>query len=150
MPKTPVTIRRLEAAMRDHALRLPEAYEDFPWGERVIKVRKKIFLFLGVGPEGLGFSVKLPQSRFVALSLPFTEPTRYGLGRSGWVTARLRAGEHPPVEVFEPWIEESYRAIAPKRLVLELDRRPGGTGRRTIAKPPTPVPRKRQSRRDGG
>lgn len=34
MPGRKLTPRRLEAALRDHALRYPEAYEQFPWGER--------------------------------------------------------------------------------------------------------------------
>ncbi len=124
------TGRKPAAALRAHALGFPEAYEDFPWGERVIKVRGKIFLFLGSGARDVVFSVKLPQSGFVALSLPFAEPTGYGLGKSGWVTARLRPGEHPPVDIFVPWIEESYRAIAPKTLVASLADRPRGRGRK--------------------
>ena len=31
-------------ALRDE---LPGAMEDFPWGERVVKVNKKIFVFMG-------------------------------------------------------------------------------------------------------
>jgi predicted DNA-binding protein (MmcQ/YjbR family) len=123
MPAVPASIRRVESALRAHALRYPEAHEELPWGERVIKVGKKIFLFLGAGTESASFSVKLPRSRDVALALPFTRPTGYGLGKSGWVSVTLRPGEHPPVEVFGPWIEESYRAIAPKKLVAELDTR---------------------------
>jgi predicted DNA-binding protein (MmcQ/YjbR family) len=30
-----------------YALTFPEAWEDFPWEELVVKVRKKIFAFLG-------------------------------------------------------------------------------------------------------
>lgn len=32
---------KVEAALRQLALSLPEAYEDFPWGDRVFKVKKK-------------------------------------------------------------------------------------------------------------
>ncbi|BFO17395.1 hypothetical protein SHKM778_37830 [Streptomyces sp. KM77-8] len=34
--------------VRDHALGLPEAAEDHPWGETVAKVGRKVFAFLGV------------------------------------------------------------------------------------------------------
>jgi hypothetical protein len=34
-------------ALRTYALTFPEAREDFPWGERVVKVREKVFVFLG-------------------------------------------------------------------------------------------------------
>ncbi|MBA3709787.1 MAG: hypothetical protein H0W83_13320, partial [Planctomycetes bacterium] len=36
-------------ALRAFALAFPGAYEDFPWGERVVKVAKKVFVFLGRG-----------------------------------------------------------------------------------------------------
>jgi predicted DNA-binding protein (MmcQ/YjbR family) len=108
-----------EAALRAHALSYPEAHEDFPWGERVIKVRGKVFLFLGKH-EGLSLSVKLPGSAGMALGLPFCEPTGYGLGKSGWVTARFAEREKPPVELLQRWIDESYRAVAPRKLVDAL------------------------------
>jgi hypothetical protein len=51
------------------------------------------------------------------------EPSGYGLGKSGWVGVRFEAGAIPPIDMLQEWIEESYRAIAPKRLVAELDAR---------------------------
>jgi predicted DNA-binding protein (MmcQ/YjbR family) len=110
-----------EAALRAHALSYPEAKEDFPWGERVVKVRGRVFLFLG-RPEGagLGLSVKLPGSASFALGLPFASPTGYGLGKSGWVTARFGPREKPPLELLKQWIDESYHAVAPKRLVASM------------------------------
>ena len=109
-----------EAALRAHALSYPDAKEDFPWGERVVKVRGKVFLFLGKG-ESLSLSVKLPGSANVALGLPFTSPTAYGLGKSGWITARFEKRDKPPLEMLRHWIDESYRAVAPKRLAASLD-----------------------------
>ena len=111
-----------EAALRTHALSYPDAREDFPWGERVVKVRGKVFLFLGKG-ESLSLSVKLPGSASIALGLPFTAPTAYGLGKSGWITARFEKGMKPPIEMLKQWIDESYRAVAPKRLAAALDGR---------------------------
>ena len=80
------------AALREHALSYPETREDFPWGELVIKVRDKVFVFLGRPEGGLSLSVKLPGSATFAFDLPYCEPTGYGLGRAGWVTARFRRG----------------------------------------------------------
>jgi predicted DNA-binding protein (MmcQ/YjbR family) len=115
------TSRRLETALRTQALAYPEVTEDFPWGHRALKVKGKAFLFLALDDDGLSFSVKLPTSGPSALTLPFVAPTRYGLGRHGWVTITLRHGESAPLELFQGWVEESYRAIAPRKLVLELD-----------------------------
>ena len=107
---------RLKAA----ALAYPEAWEDHPWGETVIKVRGKIFLFLFADEEGLRVSLKLPHSREFALEYPFTSPTGYGLGKSGWVTSTFATKVKPPIDVLEAWIDESYRAVAPKKLVAML------------------------------
>lgn len=117
-------LRSVSQRLRRFALALPQATEDFPWGERVAKVKGKVFVFLGADPvpgSGMGFSVKLPVSGEEALDLPFTEPTGYGLGKSGWVTARFEPKDEPPVEILEGWIVESYRAVAPKKLLTELE-----------------------------
>jgi predicted DNA-binding protein (MmcQ/YjbR family) len=106
------------------ALSLPGAHEDHPWGETVAKVNNKVFVFLGHAddPGGAGMSVKLRESHAEALGLPGAEPTGYGLGKAGWVD--IRFGEaSPPVGVLTDWIEESYRIVAPRRLVAELDGR---------------------------
>lgn len=121
MSKRNARLDRANQALRRFALGFPEAHEDFPWGERVIKVRKKVFVFMGHEGEGLGVSVKLPESQTMALMLPFTEPTGYGLGRSGWITASFSSSDDPPTELLEDWIEESYRAVAPKTLIRTLD-----------------------------
>jgi predicted DNA-binding protein (MmcQ/YjbR family) len=115
--------QRVHAALRDFALGLPGATEEFPWGESVVKVNKKVFVFLGKSDaaEDCGFSVKLPSSRDAALAQPFTEPTGYGLGKSGWVTARFAPGDRPTLDLLLAWVEESYRAVAPKKMVAELD-----------------------------
>lgn len=111
---------KIAAALRAQALRLPEAVEDTPWGHRVAKVRGKIFVFCDGSPEAFTVTVKLPASRDAALALPFTEPTGYGLGKSGWITARFEKGADVPVPLIEEWILESYRAVAPKRLAAGL------------------------------
>ncbi|HEY1961389.1 MAG TPA: MmcQ/YjbR family DNA-binding protein [Rhizomicrobium sp.] len=107
-------------SLRRFALSQPETREDFPWGESAIKVRDKTFLFMRDGEEGLSLSVKLPQSHEFALEYPFTEPTGYGLGKSGWVTAKFSRKDKAPLDVLQAWIAESYRAVAPKALLKKL------------------------------
>jgi predicted DNA-binding protein (MmcQ/YjbR family) len=113
--------RKTRAALLSYALSLPESYEDHPWGETVVKVNKKIFVFLGVsdGSHPPGFGVKLPESRDQAMAVPGAEPSGYGLGKAGWVSLKLDV-ELPPIGVLHDWIEESYRAVAPKRLTNQL------------------------------
>jgi len=121
-------VRETSKALRRFALGLPGATEHFPWGERVAKIAGKVFVFLGTDPlpDGeIGFSVKLPESGREALELPFTKPTGYGLGKAGWVSASFSAKDAPPLAILEDWILESYRAVAPKRILAKLaDRAP--------------------------
>lgn len=119
-------LRRVSASLRKFALAFPGATEDFPWGDRVAKVKGKIFVFLGLDPvagSGMTLTVKLPLSSEAALDLPFVKPTGYGLGKSGWVTATFGPTDHPPVDILKAWIIESYRTVAPKKLAAGLDAR---------------------------
>lgn len=113
--------------VREFALGLPDAVEDFPWGETVAKVNKKVFVFLGVsdGSYPMGVTVKLKdaEAHAHALTSPGAEPAGYGLGRAGWVRVPLAEQGAPAAELVCDWVEESYRAIAPKRLIAELDGR---------------------------
>jgi hypothetical protein len=65
-------------------------------------------------------TVKLVESHGHALSIDGAERTGYGLGASGWVTVPLRA-RGVTLAVLHDWVEESYRIVAPKRLVSALD-----------------------------
>lgn len=111
-------------AMQAAALAYPETFEDFPWEHRVVKVRGKIFLFLDGGPNGLRVNLKLPHSAEGLLALPFASPTPYGLGRSGWVTLAFAGDEAPPTALLLKGLEESYRAVAPKKLVAAWEAGP--------------------------
>ncbi|HSN17465.1 MAG TPA: MmcQ/YjbR family DNA-binding protein [Gammaproteobacteria bacterium] len=113
--------RRSAAVLRKYALGFPDAYEEFPWGERVIKVNRRIFVFMHGSSQELRVTVKLPRSYGAALLASFARPTGYGLGKSGWVSAAFQNREHAPLDILKTWIEESYRAIAPKRLSKMLD-----------------------------
>ncbi|GAA3311524.1 MmcQ/YjbR family DNA-binding protein [Nonomuraea dietziae] len=111
--------------MRDFALSLPETHEDFPWGDRVIKVNKKVFLFLGIDEPtekwNPSFGVKLrSEAHGHALTVEGAEPSGYGLGKAGWVTVPFQSAL-PDVELLLDWVEESYRAIAPKRAIKLLN-----------------------------
>jgi predicted DNA-binding protein (MmcQ/YjbR family) len=116
----PFAVRSL---VREFALGLPGAYEEFPWGESVAKVNKKVFVFLGHNDaETAGYSVKLknPSAHAHAMAVPGAGPNGYGLGKAGWVSVRSGRGAPSP-ELLCEWVEESYRVVAPKRRVAELN-----------------------------
>ena len=115
-------VRRIERRLLKLALSYPEAWEDHPWGENVVKVGKKIFVFFGVPQKGrLMVGVKLPDAAGFAITFPWAEPSGYGLGKAGWVTCTFTTADDPPVGLLEDWIDESYRAVAPKKFVKQLD-----------------------------
>ncbi|MEV0145560.1 MULTISPECIES: MmcQ/YjbR family DNA-binding protein [unclassified Nonomuraea] len=118
---------RVRDELRDFALGLPETREDHPWGETVVKVGKKVFLFLGLDEAtekwAPTFGVKLlSEAHGHALTVEGARPSGYGLGKAGWVTVPFTA-ELPETEVLLDWVEESYRAIATKRAIKALDER---------------------------
>ncbi|ADD44716.1 MmcQ/YjbR family DNA-binding protein [Stackebrandtia nassauensis] len=117
-----MTPAELRTTLLEFALSLPEAWRDAPWGEEdvVVKVRKKIFAFLGSDEDPSSVTVKLRDGHGHAMSLPGAKPTGYGLGRHGWVSLPL-AEVAEDVELLCDWVEESYRLVAPKTLVARLD-----------------------------
>ena len=124
-------VRDAFKALKKYAKAKPGAWEDHPWGETVYKVGKKVFVFMGVDSDdgSFGLSCKLPHTSEAATTMfSFCEPTGYGLGKSGWVSAHFERGEDVPVDLLKQWLDESYSAVAPKR------KKPGGAARRTARK----------------
>ncbi|HVY90983.1 MAG TPA: MmcQ/YjbR family DNA-binding protein [Hyphomonadaceae bacterium] len=122
MPK--MTVKQAEQKLIKFALTYPEAVLEHPWGHAAAKVKGKMFATFGgeANPAGeFSLSVKLPVSSEMALTLPWVESTGYGLGKAGWVTARLKSGANFDIETMKGWIDQSYRAVAPKKLVKTLD-----------------------------
>jgi predicted DNA-binding protein (MmcQ/YjbR family) len=113
---------RIAEAIRQKALSYPETNEDHPWGESAFKVKGKTFVFMGEGEAGMSFSIKLGDSRDLAMALPGSQPTHYGLGKKGWVT--IRPTPKTSLDVLYFLIDESYRTIAPKRMVAQLGEPP--------------------------
>jgi predicted DNA-binding protein (MmcQ/YjbR family) len=120
MPKTVKKVpplKRAESLLRDTALEYPHTEEAHPWGETAIKVKGKTFLFMRLAPAELSFSVKLPKSGIQALALPFVKPTEYGMGKHGWVTVRVAKVTKALESQFIDWLDESFRAVAPKKVL---------------------------------
>ena len=126
-------------AVRTFALSLPGAEEDGPWDRVAIKVRRKpgippwrkdgtgvygpMFLWMGRRDDAPpAVAVKLTSSYDHAVAVAGAVPTTMsGLGQWGWLTVTLAAVDVPTVC---DWVDESYRNVAPRRLVAELDARP--------------------------
>ena len=137
------------AVLRAHGLKkYPGAHLKSPWPDHAdLAVNDKTFAYLSAesDPEP-GLSCKLPHSSDVALLLPFASPTAYGLGKSGWVSATFKPNDDVPIELMKEWLDESYRAQAPKKLVAQLSSGPGAQAaapKKMPAKKKAPAKKKR-------
>lgn len=121
------------AELRTFGLTYPDAESKSPWpGHDDLAVRGKTFAYLSVGSDPFKISFKLPFTGGEALRLPFASPTGYGLGKSGWVTFEPRSNEMPSMQQLKDWLDESYRAQAPKKLSMLIGQRP--------SRPPSQAP----------
>lgn len=123
-------------ALRAAAMAYPGTVEDFPWGHAAYKVAKKAFLFMAddeTGAGGFSCSMKLPFRSSEALKQKFAEPTGYGLGRSGWVTLTFKKSDKPSDATLVDWLDESWRAVAPKKISASFAP-PMGAVKKTPAK----------------
>ncbi|MEO5672226.1 MAG: MmcQ/YjbR family DNA-binding protein [Ramlibacter sp.] len=119
MPKHHDTVR---ASLKKFGLGFPGAHSKSPWPEHDdLAVKNKAFAFMNIPGVPLSVSLKLTVSHSEALQHAFAKPTGYGLGKSGWVTLNFAEVDKPPVELLKRWILESYRAVAPKKLIAELE-----------------------------
>jgi predicted DNA-binding protein (MmcQ/YjbR family) len=110
--------------LRAFGLAYPGAHSKAPWPDHDdLAVNDRTFAYLPVAGQPFSLSVKLPYTGEAALDLPYAKPTAYGLGKSGWVSFNPSEAEMPSLQQMKGWIDESYRAQAPKKLVKELDGR---------------------------
>jgi predicted DNA-binding protein (MmcQ/YjbR family) len=124
---------------------LPGTQEDWPWGSIHCKVDGKIFVGWGRDEEGtmvLGIRTDLDQQAALVKSDPRFSIAKY-VGKYGGMDMKL--GPKPDWAEVEQFIVQSYRIIAPKKRLKELDA--AGAGEATISRPPrarAPRPKKRR------
>jgi hypothetical protein len=111
----------LMQTLRLFALRYPEAEEGIACQGTALecstfKAGNKAFLFLGAAELRL----KLGDSLAEAARHAAKSPELYAVGAHGWVKVMLPKDQAPPPGLLERWIDESYRLLAPKKLVALL------------------------------
>ena len=109
--------------IRDECAKYPEAKKALRFGDHeVFVVKDKVFVWLGEGetPGSTYLSVRLKDTQTMALQLPHVTPAEYGMAKWGWVHADFPKGKFPESLVRE-WIRESYRHVAPKKLVAQVE-----------------------------
>lgn len=104
------------------ASKYPEVSESPSCVNRSFKARKKGFMFLGEKPDGLlRLMVKLDEGIASAQAVSEERPGEWKVAGPGWVTGNFTDDSAPPIETLQAWVDESYRLLAPKTLVKQLD-----------------------------
>lgn len=110
--------------LQAHAMTFPEVSESPSCVNRSFKARSKGFMFLGEKETGmLRLMVKLGSGVESAKTVAKGNPDGWSVKGPGWITGNFTDDEAPPLDVMTAWINESYRLLAPKTLVSELDAR---------------------------
>jgi predicted DNA-binding protein (MmcQ/YjbR family) len=106
--------------LRKIAMRYPEVEEGTVCNKTAFKVRNKGFLFVGSDDNSYNVMLKLGDSLPQAAKLAAQTPAGYKVGSNGWVTATFEKDQTPRADLFEKWIDESFRLIAPKQVLALL------------------------------
>ena len=108
--------------LRAWGLRLPGAHRKSPWPEHDdLAVNDKTFAYLPKRGEPFSLSCKLPYTGSAALDLPYAETDRLRPRQERLGQLQPRLPTVAAARQLKEWVEESYRAQAPRKLVKELD-----------------------------
>lgn len=102
-----------------YCLEFPEAREEIKWGHPNWTVRGKIFASYGTYQDRPSFGSKQTvQEQAILIEDPRFFVSPY-VGKHGWVS--MYTDKRIPWRRVEDLIESSYRHVAPKTLVKQLD-----------------------------
>ena len=101
------------AVLQAYCLGFEGAFEDYPWGDIVYKVGKKMFATLHAEEAGVSTTVKAsPDDASFLIELPHIERAPY-IGRHGWVTVRV--SDDATLDHAKELVGVSYGLVAPKK-----------------------------------
>ncbi|MGI9611807.1 MAG: MmcQ/YjbR family DNA-binding protein, partial [Acidimicrobiales bacterium] len=107
-------------ALRERALEFPGVAEGDSCVKRSFKARTKGFLYLGESDDTYNAMLKVGDSLDDVRRFCAEQPDTRSVGETNWVTLHFAHDEAPPAALND-WIEESFRLLAPKKLVSELE-----------------------------
>jgi predicted DNA-binding protein (MmcQ/YjbR family) len=98
--------------LQQHCLSFEGAWEDYPWGDVVFKVGKKMFSAVGAvdGKAHITAKATMPDADFL-VQLPHIQRAAY-VGRYGWLSVTI---DEETFEHAKDLIANSYALVAPKR-----------------------------------
>lgn len=111
----------LSQAIRLMVLGFPETVEGSSCVNRAFAAGGKNFAFLGEKENECSLRIKVDSSRSEFEELGANDPDRWQIGKAGWAMLRFAPDAPPSEPDLCRWITESFRLLAPKRLVNEFD-----------------------------
>jgi hypothetical protein len=101
--------------IRRSAVKFPAVAKGTSCNQSSFKAGRGAFLYIGPGRRGRGFKAmfKLKRSMPQAKELATTDPDRFEVGSTGWVTTRFTAEKPLPKKIWENWLRESYELTCP-------------------------------------
>ena len=94
--------------IRLKASQYPEVDQGTACTQSSFKAAKKAFLYIGEQGGRYKAMFKLSTSMPKAEELAKSDPDRFQVGNTAWVTARFTAEEPLPVKLWKKWLDESY------------------------------------------
>jgi len=99
----------------DRARSYPEIQEGSSCSQTSFKSGKSAFLYIGMQGGRHKAMFKLDGSMPEAHELAESEPDRFQVGSTSWVTARFTPEEPLPKKLWQKWLDESYELSLPKK-----------------------------------
>lgn len=113
--------RNIPEEIRKLATAYPDLTEGTSCAKVAFKVKGKSFVFVEQKDGEWNAMVKLDASLADAKARQKKQPNNISVGNHGWTTLKFKNGKGPPKTVLRRWIDESFRLLAPKKVVAELD-----------------------------
>ena len=103
--------------IRSKAVTFPGVAKGTSCNQSSFKAGTGTFLYIGPGAKDKGFKAmfKLKRSMPQAKKLATTDPGRFEVGSTGWVTTRFTVEEPLPKSIWEVWLAESYELTCPSK-----------------------------------
>ncbi len=117
-PPVALPEHRWAADLQAYCLSFEGVFEDYPWGDIVYKVGKKMFATLGGDSEILTITAKAaPLDAGALVELPHIERAAY-VGRYGWVHVTI--SDEATLDHAKELIAASYALVAPKKRAAKM------------------------------
>lgn len=118
----PETFRyAINEKIRAHAMTFPEAGEGASCVNRAFTAGGKNFAFLGEKEGECKLRLKLADSIPELAARAKVDPEVWQVGSGGWVLITFSPSNAPKIADLRRWVTESFRLLAPKKLVARLD-----------------------------